>query len=377
MTPLQTLLDAARPGDVVTPPPGEYIENAPVDVPPGVTLECDGVTMRRTESFAGQAGARTRYQLGLREGSKVVGVGAGLNIFGAAAPSLSTLTYVRELEAQHGINIVGKASDSSVTGNVTVSNVYGDGCYIGEGPVIGKTGRGDRPQRITIDGLTIIDAGRQGMAVAIGDDIVIRDVLINGAARSGIDLETNHATKTVNRVLIEDCDIRRFTNMTIAGAGAGPVNDVTIRRLACSELSAIWGGAEMFHRWLLDDVTAGWTSTAGDRALIRLGKITDVSILNLRLGQQTRTTPYKQEQGYDQQFAVRTYDGCERVNIEGIDWPTGWGALHPASTTGRTAHNAPFTGRPHWSPISPAFPASPDLVGAIEPIALPTLPVNA
>lgn len=377
MSTLQEIIDAGRPGDTVTVEPGVYDTESTVVGPPGVAVVANGVTLRSRDSLLGSltlspSAVRVRSHYRVGSGGSIV----GLTVDGPAPEGAPR--YDARMEAQHGIHVFGDVQDAVVSGCV-VRNVYGDGVYVGEGKV-DKTGHGPTPDRITIEGVTISNVGRQGFAVAAGEDIVFRDSVIVGTGRSSIDLEPNAKAKGSRRILIERVDLRRKAAYSIASAGQGFLDDVTIRSVTADTFTAIWSNNVDRFRWLIDGVDADESDTGGDRAIMRFGHIFDVTVMNFRFGRQRRRVRPRRDGVLvdlpDEQYLIRAYRSVGRVNVEGVDWADGWGAIHPLSTAGRAAH-CRFSGRPSWIEVTAERPVGPSLVGPIEPVALPALPVNA
>lgn len=125
--------------------------------------------------------------------------------------------YVSKLEAQHGIEILN--SDSIKMDELEISNIYGDGIYIGK-----------KSNGIIIENSSIHNNGRQGIAITNGENIIIRNNQIFNVRRSHIDLEPNNIRDTVANVVITDNTFGKKRLKWIAAAsGKGVVKNITIQ----------------------------------------------------------------------------------------------------------------------------------------------------
>lgn len=93
------------------------------------------------------------------------------------------------LDRQHGIAIESRAGNP-VSGvlldNITISGVHGDFLYLG---TKGSDTQADLPRGIEIRNSRFSNSGRQGIAIAGGSDVLIKDNRLESAGRSTFDFE--------------------------------------------------------------------------------------------------------------------------------------------------------------------------------------------
>ncbi|NMM48041.1 right-handed parallel beta-helix repeat-containing protein [Marinigracilibium pacificum] len=125
--------------------------------------------------------------------------------------------YIKQLEAQHGIEINNSKSISII--NAKITEIYGDGIYIG-----------NNSSNILIEKCEISKNGRQGIAVTNGQDIIIKNNIFDQIRRAHIDLECNQPTDIINNIIIEN---NTFGNKRLkwiaAGSSKGKVSNVTVK----------------------------------------------------------------------------------------------------------------------------------------------------
>src|SRR6202011_6071120 len=91
--------------------------------------------------------------------------------------------YHRDLVGQEGIRVLSSANITLT--NIITNNTFGDGLILGFQP-----GR-PRSTNITVNGLVVNSAGRQGVTVAYATNSTLNDVTINSSADAGWDFESD------------------------------------------------------------------------------------------------------------------------------------------------------------------------------------------
>jgi hypothetical protein len=161
--------------------------------------------------------ARTRAQWRLLGGSNI-----SIHMMGiyGANPNAGTgdAAYVAALEAQHGIDIEGAQNVQIYS--VGIENVYGDFVYWGKGGDSLSSGR-------VYDSIMDFN-GRQGISVTGGNGVQIDHNFIGDVRRATFDLEPNGPTWGAINVTITDNKIGSGRLLFLAGAGTGPVSQVTV-----------------------------------------------------------------------------------------------------------------------------------------------------
>jgi hypothetical protein len=179
-----------------------------------LTVDGNGATV-----FATTEGERNRTQLNIVDSTRVVV--RDLVVKGAnPAGGVGDAAYKAELEAQHGINIIGSVGIE--LDGVTVTDVYGDFVYIGQ-----RRGT-DWSRKIWIHDSTFARNGRQGIAVTAGREIVFERNTIGDTRRATIDLEPNNTQGGAEDVFILDNTVGQGRLRFVASHGRGRVDDITI-----------------------------------------------------------------------------------------------------------------------------------------------------
>lgn len=140
---------------------------------------------------------------------------------------LGSKNYVVEREAQHGFEVHG--GHVVKLNRCTSKYTYGDGLYGGAG-TSSSPGRipAPTPVEVTVKGFIAFECGRQGIAWVVGADLIVEDFVIDGVARSAIDLEANTSAQRTERVLFRNGRItKRYPNFPIASKGQGVIADIT------------------------------------------------------------------------------------------------------------------------------------------------------
>lgn len=126
--------------------------------------------------------------------------------------------YVPALEGQAGIAV--QRSERVLIARVEIAQTYGDGVYVTGGS-----------RAVAVRDSRIHRAGRQGVAVVHGDDIVVERSRIDRVARSVFDLEPITPRSRVRDVHLRENRIGDYGNFLLAAGGAGPnVTDVRLER---------------------------------------------------------------------------------------------------------------------------------------------------
>ncbi len=124
--------------------------------------------------------------------------------------------YVGELEAQHAIEILNSRNVSVESSRL--SNIYGDGVYIGKGS-----------SNIQVMNCFISKNGRQGIGVSDGSNILITGNEFNQIRRAHIDLECNNPKNRIDSVVIKDNHFGSKRLKWIAAAsGKGIVSNIYV-----------------------------------------------------------------------------------------------------------------------------------------------------
>lgn len=128
--------------------------------------------------------------------------------------------WVVELEAQHGINIVGGAR-VTVRWN-TISDTFGDFIYIS------SNAKGGVPKDITVHDNFMRRSGRSGISTTNADGVVLRNNDLAEMRRSGFNLETNLAHEVARNVTIRNNRVGPSRLNFVSGHGHGRVDDLVV-----------------------------------------------------------------------------------------------------------------------------------------------------
>ena len=214
---LQDFLATVADGSTIAfPEGGQYRVDGSIGINTkrNLTIEGNGATV-----FATTEGERNRTQLNIVESTRIVV--RDLVVKGAnPAGGVGDAAYKAELEAQHGINIIGSVGIE--LDDVTVTDVYGDFVYIGQ-----RQGT-DWSRKIWIHDSTFARNGRQGIAVTAGREIVLERNTIGDTRRATIDLEPNNTEGGAEDVFILDNTVGQGRLRFVASHGRGRVDDITI-----------------------------------------------------------------------------------------------------------------------------------------------------
>lgn len=136
--------------------------------------------------------------------------------------------YVAQLEAQHGIQILG-TNKARIT-STQISNVYGDFVYLGRDqrskmPTYRRPATNAKIVRNHFFG-----SGRQGIALTSADRVAIRRNDISQVRRSMFDFEPNADDGSVTNVVIARNVIGDAGLNSVAAGGKGTVDHVMVRR---------------------------------------------------------------------------------------------------------------------------------------------------
>lgn len=189
----------------------------------GLTVKGDGI-LNGTQRVPVVGADDEQRQLRIQGGERITI--KGLTILGAREGCIE-LCGSGSRDREHGIAIESLRHDpvtDVVVEEVTIQGVHGDFVYIGS-----KNTEADEndPRRITIRNSVLRNSGRQGIAVAGGDEVRIAGNDVADAGRTTFDFEAEAGG--VRRVDIVENDIRRYDNAVInigcADRGTGvPLN---------------------------------------------------------------------------------------------------------------------------------------------------------
>ena len=163
------------------------------------------------------SGARGRAQWDFERDDSITV--ANMTVLGANPD----VTYVAALEAQHNFNLAGVTN--MLIENVSGGRTYGDFVYVGPqyaGQVIGS-------DHVTVRNSHFDRAGRQGMSITQGTNIVFDSNSLGNTARSIFDLEPNSASGNIEHVTIENNSIGHSRLNFLANWGAASkIDDINI-----------------------------------------------------------------------------------------------------------------------------------------------------
>lgn len=194
----------------------------------GLTLDGHGATILATTDGRTipppERGSRSRWPRNRRH---LLFVGGGdivlrdLAVKGAhPAGGVAEAAYVKELEAQHGLEFHGV--EGVELDRITVTDVYGDFVYLG-------ANAGSWTRNVRIHDSRFERNGRQGIAITAAEDVVIEHNYIGNNRRATLDLEPNRDQGGARRIVVRDNTIGPGRLFFLASKGAGSnITDVTI-----------------------------------------------------------------------------------------------------------------------------------------------------
>lgn len=147
-----------------------------------ITVDGNGVVFRaidrgedhaKSENYAGWKQTRNRAHIRI-QGGKQIAI-KDVEIHGAHPDPGRKGTYDANREAQHGFDFAG--GEDITLDNVTVHDVYGDCIYL------------TKVDGVVIRNSKLVRCGRQGIAIATGEDILIENNEIADSRRGIIDIE--------------------------------------------------------------------------------------------------------------------------------------------------------------------------------------------
>lgn len=196
---IQKLIDTAARGDgVVNLPGGDFL----IDADRGIMLR-DGTRLVLYPSTRLIASPQRKGHYGV------------IKIFGVHGASVSGGAIVGERhrhlgkDGEWGMGIDVKGSSSIRISNITISDCWGDGVYIGGWKGVPSTD-------VTLDNVSSLGNRRQGLSITSGHRILVANSRFIGtsgtAPQAGIDLEPNKG-ESVSNVTIRNC---------VASNNAGP-----------------------------------------------------------------------------------------------------------------------------------------------------------
>ena len=186
---------------------------------------------------------------------------------------------------QHGFALQG-VNGARLEG-VTVTAVYGDFVYIG--PDL-RTGRWST--NVAVKDSTLVDGGRQGIAIVAGKHVVIDRNEIGGAGQSLFDLEPNKATQGAVDVRITRNRTGGARHFWLANKAVGTeIRDIVVKgnRMLTPTPGLVFvsGPTSGFRGPMVfadnDLQTTGTVSDDGSRGAFYLGRVRDVVIRDNRV----------------------------------------------------------------------------------------------
>jgi hypothetical protein len=187
-----------------------------------ISIDGNGATFFATQESDGKVDPRNRSQWDFENMSNLL---IEDMIIDGAHPDggQDDSSYIPELEAQHGINIVG--GERIEVRNITITDVYGDFVYIGRSasPVFGK------PTDIYVHDVHGRRTGRQGISVTHGFNVRLEHNNLADIRRATFALEPASTTGSVRNVFIRNNFAGRGRLLFVAGHGSGDVSDIYIQ----------------------------------------------------------------------------------------------------------------------------------------------------
>jgi len=219
---LDAWLNSLPPGSMWTPAPGACFQvdsglelRFPTDLTiDGGTFEDPTTTAPRDRGHGTQRGHAAIEALG--------GTGLvleNLNIVGAH----KGFSYRPALAFEGGIQLDGTA-DATIS-DVNVTHTFGDGIDLE--PLRGgsdyRSGAIVQPvENLTVIGVTIKGAGRQGITAASVDGATMTNVHISGVGFDAFDFEADQANEGAKNVMIDGCTFSGI-NISMKGPATGPI----------------------------------------------------------------------------------------------------------------------------------------------------------
>lgn len=218
---IQSLIDSTSRGDgLVKLPGGDYL----IDADRGIMLR-DGTRLVLDPATRLIASPQRKGNYGV------------IKIFGVRDASVSGGAIVGERHrhlgkgGEWGMGIDIKGSSSIRISNITISDCWGDGVYIGGWKGIPSTD-------VTLDNVTSLRNRRQGLSITSGHRILVSNSRFIGtsgtAPQAGIDLEPNKGER-VSNVTIRNCEAKDNAGpgiMTWNAASNVKITGCTIQRNA-------------------------------------------------------------------------------------------------------------------------------------------------
>jgi hypothetical protein len=211
---LNAWLAAQRPGATAILEPGCYLVDSTLFVRQPLVLVAHGATIRAPASGSGvpvPAGEkranwpRARRHLSIRSDDVTV---RGLTIQG---PNVDAV-YLEDVELQSGVHIPDGVDRVTIE-DVTVRNVYGDCVSLG----LPEPSADVAIRRLTCDG-----AGRVGVSIPAGTNVVLEDSTLRRIPRSAIDIEPQ-LDAVVSGVVIRNNVIEAPGGPVLSMQGTGTV----------------------------------------------------------------------------------------------------------------------------------------------------------
>lgn len=182
------------------------------------TLDGNGSTL-----FETTPGYRERSLLRVNGGSDVTI--RDFHLVGAHPDGGIDGTYVKSLEAQHGIELLG--TQRALIEHNTIRDVYGDFVYLQCDLRKGPTWR--EPARdITIRDNQFSSNGRQGVSFINADRVLVQNNTLDDLRRSVFDFEPTTTSALVENVTIDHNVIGLHRLNFVSGGGNGTTNDVMV-----------------------------------------------------------------------------------------------------------------------------------------------------
>jgi parallel beta helix pectate lyase-like protein len=248
---LQAFLDSVPDGSTIDFPAGARYRaegGVVLENRRGLTLEGHGATILATTDgravpkpafVSGSRWPRNRRHLLFMGGGDIVV--RDLAVKGAhPGGGVAEEAYVKELEAQHGLEFHGV--EGVELDRITVTDVYGDFVYLG-------ANAGSWTRNVRIHDSRFERNGRQGIAITAAENVVIEHNYIGNNRRATLDLEPNSEQGGARHIVLRENTIGPGRLFFLASRGRGNnVEDVTIEGNRLTRALNILVAAQPGHR---------------------------------------------------------------------------------------------------------------------------------
>jgi len=153
-----------------------------------------------------------------------------------------------DYEAEHGVMCPG--STGVTLSNLTITNVYGDGIYLG-GAIY------DACDGVTISDIVVVGCGRHGIGFVKCANVSVDGFTLTEGGSTGFDFEPNGASDSVDAVSVNNFDISPRT-VPIAGGATFVVSNITLTNGICrnglTSRSTIDASTGIHSNWVVRNV---------------------------------------------------------------------------------------------------------------------------